>query len=90
MFVVDDAVMAPFRGLIWIAREIDAAAKRAREDEAAAITRQLSELYAELDAGRITEEAFDEAEEALLDRLDELQGVDDDDEEDEDEEDDDA
>lgn len=84
MFLVDDAVMSPFKGLMWLAREIDAAARRAREDEAAAITRRLSELYTELEAGRISEDDFDDEEERLLDRLDALQGELDEDEEDDD------
>lgn len=87
MFLVDDAVMSPFKGLMWLAREIDAAARRAREDEAAAITRRLSELYTELEAGRISEDDFDDEEERLLDRLDALQGELDEDEEDDEDDD---
>lgn len=76
MFIVDDLAMAPFKGVMWLAREIQAAAERAREDELTDITRQLQDLYRQLEAGEIDDDTFDDAEESLLARMDELQGVD--------------
>ncbi len=73
MLLVDDVVLGPFKGLLWIAREIHAAVERASEEEADAIRQRLSELYMELETGRITEEDFDALEEELLDRLDAIE-----------------
>ena len=70
MFLVDDILMAPVRGLFWIFKEIHNAAEEEQANEADAITAQLSELYMMLETGKMTEEEFDAAEKALLDRLD--------------------
>lgn len=72
MFIIDDILMAPAKGLMWIFREIHAAAQEELEGEHERITAQLSELYMMLDAGRITEAEFDIQEKNLLDRLEEL------------------
>lgn len=70
MFLIDDILMAPARGLFWVFREIHRAAGEARENEAEAITAKLSELYMMLETGQMTEEEFDAEEKTLLDRLD--------------------
>ena len=70
MFLVDDILMAPVRGLFWIFKEIHHAAEEEQANEAEAITAQLSELYMMLETGKMTEAEFDAAEKALLDRLD--------------------
>lgn len=63
--------LAPARGVAWIAQQLD---EQAREQMYGpdSIRRQLAELEAELDAGTISEAEFEEAEELLLDRLDEV------------------
>jgi hypothetical protein len=60
----------PVRGVIWIARKIQESVRQRLDEERQSITSQLGELYGELDAGKITQEQFDERERALLDRLD--------------------
>jgi hypothetical protein len=70
MFVVDDALLCPFKGFLWIAREIHNAAIQDSKNEAEAIREELSQLYRELEAGEITESEFDVHEQQLLDRLD--------------------
>ena len=70
MFLVDDILMAPVRGLFWIFKEIHHAAEEEQANEAEAITTKLSELYMMLETGQMTEAEFDAAEKALLDRLD--------------------
>lgn len=80
------------KGFLWIARELQNAAQQEVESEAERLTQQLRSLYMQLEAGDITDEEFDEAEERILARLDELNGAgtpddeDDDDEDDDDEE----
>jgi hypothetical protein len=70
MFLIDDILMAPARGLFWVFKEIHRAAEEEQANEAEAITTKLSELYMMLETGQMTEAEFDAAEKALLDRLD--------------------
>lgn len=70
MFLIDDILMAPARGLFWVFKEICRAAEEDQANEAEDITAKLSELYMMLETGQITEAEFDAEEKALLDRLD--------------------
>ncbi len=72
MFLIDDIVLSPIRGLIWVFREIHSAAQKDQAAEPAAITAKLGELYMMLETGKMTEAEFDAAEKVLLDRLDVL------------------
>ena len=86
MFIVDDILTAPFKGIYWIFKEIHNAALEDQAGEADRITAQLSELYMMLETGKMTEAEFDAAEKALLDRLDaikEREGGEEEDDEDE-------
>ena len=74
MFLVDDLLMSPVKGVLWVFKEIHKAAQQELAGEAEAITAALSELYMNLDTGQITEKEFSTQEKALLDRLDRLQG----------------
>ena len=67
MFLIDDILLSP---ILWIFREIHHAVEEEKANEADAITAKLSELYMMLETGQMTEEEFDAAEKALLDRLD--------------------
>jgi hypothetical protein len=73
MLIVDDILTAPFKGLIWLCREIHEAAEQEQAGEADRLTAQLSELYMRLETGQITEAEFDTREKELLDRLDQIQ-----------------
>jgi hypothetical protein len=73
MFFVDDLLMSPMKGVLWVFQEIHDAAQQELAGESEAITAALSELYMRLDTGQITEEQFDAREKVLLDRLDRLQ-----------------
>lgn len=94
MFVVDDILLSPFKGFMWILREVQKAAGAELENEADSLTQRLSTLYMQLETGQITPAEFDDAERAILDRLEQLEGQtasdeeEDDDEDDEDESDD--
>jgi len=70
MFLIDDILMAPAKGLLWVFKEIRDAAEEEQANEAEGITTKLSELYMMLETGQMTETEFDAAEKALLDRLD--------------------
>ena len=72
MFVVDDLLMAPAHGLLWIFREIHRAAQEEMVSDAESITAELSALYMRLETGKLTEEEFTAEEKLLLERLDKI------------------
>lgn len=73
MLLVDDLLLAPIHGLLWIFGKIHEAAQEEIAGEADAITEELRELYMMLETGRITEAEFDARERTLLDRLEAIQ-----------------
>ena len=73
MFLVDDILLSPVKGVLWVFREIHDAAQQELAGESEAITAALSELYMRLETEQITEAEFDVQEKVLLDRLDRLQ-----------------
>ena len=70
MLGIDDLVLAPFRGLVAVARQITAAIEDERAGEADRIGVELRDLYRALEEGALGEAEFDERERILLDRLD--------------------
>ena len=87
MLLVDDLLLAPIHGLLWIFGKIHDAAQEEIAGEADAITEELRELYMMLETGRITEADFDARERTLLDRLEAVQGRESEPEEEEEDED---
>jgi hypothetical protein len=75
MFLVDDILLSPVNGVLWVFKEIHDAAQQELAGESETITATLSELYMRLETGQITEEEFDAQEKTLLDRLDCLQAA---------------
>jgi Gas vesicle protein G len=73
MFLIDDILLAPAKGVLWVFQEIHDAAQQELAGESETITAALSELYMRLETGQITETEFDAQETVLLDRLDRLQ-----------------
>ncbi len=69
MFLVDDILLSPVKGVLWVFREVHDAAQQELAGEGQAITAALSELYMRLETEQITEEEFDAQEKVLLDRL---------------------
>ncbi len=61
-------VSAPFGGALWVVGKVAEAAETEFRDPVR-IRRALEELEADLDAGRIDEATYEEAEEILLARL---------------------
>ena len=70
MFLIDDVLLFPVHGILWVFKEIHNAVEADMASESEAITARLSELYMMLETGQVTEAEFDAAEKALLDRLD--------------------
>jgi hypothetical protein len=73
MFLIDDILLSPAKGVLWVFQEIHDAAQQEFAGESETITAALSELYMRLETGQITEAEFDAQEKTLLDRLDRLQ-----------------
>jgi len=71
MLLVDNILLAPFNGLLWVFKEVHKAAQQEIDGEAEYIAHALSELYMQLETGELTEEQFAAQEKVLLDRLDE-------------------
>ncbi|MDX2116351.1 MAG: gas vesicle protein GvpG [Planctomycetota bacterium] len=73
MFVIDDILLSPVRGFMWIMRELHNAAHQELEGEADRLTHRLSTLYMLLETGQVTNEEFDAQERDILARLEALQ-----------------
>ena len=71
MFLVDDILLSPVKGILWVFREIHDAAQQESAGESRTITAALSELYMKLETA--DHRTFDAQEQVLLDRLDRLQ-----------------
>ena len=72
MFLIDDILLSPAKGLFYIFKQIHKAAEEDFLDEEN-ITAELSELYMMLETGKITEEEFDKRESELLNRLEQIE-----------------
>ena len=85
MLIIDDILLSPVHGILWIFRELYNTVQQELVNEGEAITNELSELYMMLETEKISEAEFDLREKELLDRLDEIQErgttIEDDDEE---------
>jgi len=73
MLIIDDILLSPIHGILWVFRELYNSAQQEMENEAESITSELSELYMMLETGRITEAEFDAREKVFLDRLEKIQ-----------------
>jgi Gas vesicle protein G len=72
LILLDDILLSPARGLMWIFRSVHKAVQEELDNERANTRARLSELYLQLERGEITDEEFDKEESLLLDRLDAL------------------
>ena len=63
---------SPMTSTMWVFRSIHDAVEGELDRERESIRARLNELYMELEEGGLGEDEFDELEEQLLDRLDEL------------------
>lgn len=73
MLLIDDIVLAPYKGLMWTFRKIYEQAEEEQNGEAERIRDTLTDLYRTLEAGEIPEDEFERSEAALLDRLEALE-----------------
>ena len=69
MFIIDDILLSPLKGLMWIAEKIDEIAENELSDEGKLMD-DLMQLQLKFELDEIEEEEFDRLESELLDRLD--------------------
>jgi hypothetical protein len=73
VFLVDDILLLPVRGVLWVSQKIQSAAREEIMNKEQMIRVELSDLYMMLESGRVTEQEFEAQEKSLLDELDALQ-----------------
>ena len=69
MFLIDDILLAPLKGVIWIGEKINAVSEKEFSDEGR-IKEKLMELQLRFEIDEISEEEYKKHEEELLARLD--------------------
>lgn len=72
MFLLDDILLAPVNGLVWLAQKIDEVVKKETSDDGR-IKEKLMEIQLKFELDEITEEEYNKQEKELLERLDALQ-----------------
>lgn len=75
MFIVDDILLSPLKGLAAVCRKVEEAARGNIENQEKAAVVALSELHRQLESGQIEEKDFDTEEARLLDQIEALQKV---------------
>jgi hypothetical protein len=75
MGLIKTLLGAPKDSMMFVFRSIHEAVEGELHAEAEAIRGELNELYLALEAGELDEEEFDELEDELLERLDEIEGI---------------
>ena len=75
MFLLDDILLAPIKGLAVMCQKVHDAAQEDLEKQEKDILATLAELHQLMDAGRIGDEDFNVRECDLLDRLEACQKV---------------
>lgn len=73
MFLLDDILLSPLNGFVWLCRQIEQTALKETEITPEMISAELTQLYMMLETEQISPADFDEREAELLDLLDELQ-----------------
>lgn len=69
MFLVDDILLAPLKGVIWLGKKINEIAEKEVSDEGR-IKEKLMELQLRFEIDEISEEEYNTQEKELLERLD--------------------
>jgi hypothetical protein len=75
VFLIDDILFAPIKGLASVCRKIEEAARQDLESQAKGAMTALGELHRRLELGQIEEEDFDLQETQLLEQMEKLQKI---------------
>lgn len=69
MFIIDDILLAPLKGVVWLGKKINEVVEKEFSDEGR-IKEKLMELQMRFELDEISEEEYKEGEKKLLERLD--------------------
>jgi hypothetical protein len=72
MFLLDDILLSPMKGLAAVCRKVEEAARQDLENQEKGTMSDLSELHRRLETGEIDEQQFDVEETKLLERMESL------------------
>lgn len=72
MFLIDDILLAPIKGIVWIAEKVRDMALEELEDTPEKLQRELLDLQIALEAEQITEAEYQKREKDILVRLEAL------------------
>lgn len=70
-FIIDDILLAPVNGVVWVAEKIKGAAD-AEMTDSSKVQEELMALQMRLELDEITEKEYRKGEAALLERLEEI------------------
>ncbi len=69
MFLIDDILLAPLNGVIWLGKKINEVAEKEFSDEGL-IKEKLMQLQLRFEMDEISEEEYNKQEKEILERLD--------------------
>jgi hypothetical protein len=72
MFILDDILLAPLKGLVWIGKKIDEVAESELSPDEGKLMDKLMELQLRFELDEIDEEEYSKLENELLERMDAL------------------
>ena len=72
MFLLDDILLAPMKGLAAVCRKVEEAARQDLENQGKGAMSALGELHRRLETGQIDEKDFDLEETRLLEKIEGL------------------
>jgi len=75
MFLLDDILLAPLKGLTAVCRQVQEAARQELENQQKAVMAALTELHRRLEAGQIDDSQFDAQETRLLEQLERIEAA---------------
>lgn len=73
MFIIDDILLAPIKGVIYLAEKIQELAEEESKDTKDKLKKELLELQMLLETDQISEEKYQKREKNILERLNALQ-----------------
>ena len=73
MFIIDDIILSPLKGLVWLSEKINDMVQREMSDEGL-IKEQLMELQLRFELDEIDEDTYSRQEKELLERLNAIHG----------------
>lgn len=72
MFIIDDILLSPINGLLYIFKEIEKIAREEREDTSEKLKRELLEAQMLFETDKISEKEYSKREKNILERLNAL------------------